>query len=107
MPRVAQTLFLMFLWAIFTITLASPLTTNGTATTHLAKRDYTSTVRFGLLAVFRLNSPYYTQATYYDVGLGACGEKDQNSDHVVAVCHTSRRIYPYNPDNQLGGLKSL
>lgn len=46
---------------------------------------------------------YVGDATYYDVGLGACGEWNVSSDPIVAVSHTLFDTYPgydgANPNN--------
>jgi hypothetical protein len=50
---------------------------------------------------------YNLQATYFDVGLGACGHTDKNADHIVAVRHFDSSKQTYNNDNQLAGHRAL
>ena len=76
------------LCAIITITFASPLPFNATAvaTAQLAKRtDHTGKVSSFCFLSLTDGSLYDLQATYFDVGLGACGHVDSNNDHIVAV----------------------
>jgi hypothetical protein len=53
------------------------------------------------------NLPYDLQATYFNVGYGACGDHDSNSEHIVAVSRLRPFSDIHDNNGQLARLKSL
>ena len=101
-------LLLMGLCTIFASAFASPLP-NATVTVEMASgtNQYYGTVSsipYSALATAH-DMP---QATYYYTGLGACGYKDHDSEHIVAVSllYTPNYIH-YTHISRLDGRKSL
>ena len=73
------TLFLLCVFAFVTVSFAAPVPSDV-----LEKRvTHTGRVNSILLGLFSFLID--TQGTYFEVGLGACGKWNKDSDHIVAL----------------------
>ena len=88
------TLLSMFFCAILAIAFASPLPSNTT----VEQGSYSGIVSlcFALTSCAHWLTCTNLQATYFEVGLGACGHTDSNGEHIVAV-----RQFRFHPKHKV------